>query len=193
MATGHPRPLPGYPTTLALYPVSVRRIRAGGIGFLQIPPRDGHPCLALRFGPSPPAEDLHLLKQNIPGTQKKLPLSLGKRERMRKQQGKPSRNRPRTIPESRRWRPFWGAATRGRTGSSPAHPFGNLATIVPRTLGRSAQGAMAHGFASPPHGGFALSRMKGVAIQARREGLPPKPPQYLAASLLCNSRLQLGI
>src|SRR6185369_541846 len=55
--------------SLALYPVSVRRIRVGGIGFLQIPPRGGHPCLALRFGPSPPAEDLHLLKQNIPGTQ----------------------------------------------------------------------------------------------------------------------------
>jgi len=45
MAIRHPRLMPGYPTTLALYPVSVRRIRVGGIGFLQIPSRDGHPCL----------------------------------------------------------------------------------------------------------------------------------------------------
>src|SRR5207249_1939254 len=44
-----------------------------GIGFLQIPPRDGHPCLALRFGPSPPAEDLHLLRHNMPGAQKEHP------------------------------------------------------------------------------------------------------------------------
>ncbi len=73
MAIRRPRPLPGYPTTWALYPVSVRRIRVGGIGFLQIPPRDGHPCLALRFGPSPPAEDLHLLRHNMPGAQKKTP------------------------------------------------------------------------------------------------------------------------
>src|SRR6266508_5716947 len=71
MATGHPRPLPGYPTAWALYPVSVRRIRVGGIGFLQIPPRGGHPCLAFRFGPSPPAEDFHLLTHNIPGAQQK--------------------------------------------------------------------------------------------------------------------------
>src|ERR1043165_5176975 len=49
MTIGHPRPLPGYPTTLALYPVSVRRVRVGGVGFLRIPSRDGHPCLALRF------------------------------------------------------------------------------------------------------------------------------------------------
>ena len=28
MTFGHPRPLPGYPTTPALYPVSVRRLRA---------------------------------------------------------------------------------------------------------------------------------------------------------------------
>src|SRR5262249_6430689 len=33
----------------------------GGIGFLQIPPRGGHPCLALRFRSSRPAEDFHLL------------------------------------------------------------------------------------------------------------------------------------
>ena len=57
---GPPRPLPGYPTAPALYPVSVRRVRGNGIGFLQIPPRGGHPCLALRFRSSRPAEDLHL-------------------------------------------------------------------------------------------------------------------------------------
>jgi len=45
MTIGPPRPLPGYPTTLALYPVSVRRVRVGGIGFLRIPSRDRHPCL----------------------------------------------------------------------------------------------------------------------------------------------------
>jgi hypothetical protein len=32
-----------------------------GLSFLQIPPRGGHPCLALRFRSSRPAEDLHLL------------------------------------------------------------------------------------------------------------------------------------
>src|SRR5262249_36082155 len=32
-----------------------------GLGFLQIPPHGGHPCLALRFRSSRPAEDLHLL------------------------------------------------------------------------------------------------------------------------------------
>src|SRR5688572_15035239 len=78
MAIRRPRPLPGYLTTLALYPVSVRRIRVGGIGFLQIPSRDGHPCLALRFGPSPPAEDLHLLTHNMPGTHE--PRALPKRQ-----------------------------------------------------------------------------------------------------------------
>src|SRR5205807_7757 len=62
MTFGLLRPLPDYPTTPALYPVSVRRIRGYGIGFLQIPPRGGHPCLALRFRSSRPAEDLHLLE-----------------------------------------------------------------------------------------------------------------------------------
>lgn len=70
MSIGHARPLPGYPTTPALYPVSVRRVRLGGIGFLPIPPRDGHPCLALRFRSSRPAEDLYLLIHDMPGTQK---------------------------------------------------------------------------------------------------------------------------
>ena len=62
MTFGRLRPLPDYPTTPALYPVSVRRIRVYGIGFLQIPPPGGHPCLALRFRSSRPAEDLHLLE-----------------------------------------------------------------------------------------------------------------------------------
>src|SRR5262245_26454287 len=30
MTIGRPRPLPGYPTTLALYPISVRRVRVQG-------------------------------------------------------------------------------------------------------------------------------------------------------------------
>ena len=44
MTTGRPRPSPGCPTKLAFYPVSVRRVRVLPLGFLQIPPRDGHPC-----------------------------------------------------------------------------------------------------------------------------------------------------
>src|SRR5437667_7256880 len=40
-------PVPGRVTrtTLALYPLAVRRVRDFVISFLQIPPRDGHPCL----------------------------------------------------------------------------------------------------------------------------------------------------
>jgi len=40
-------PVPGRVTraTLAWYPVAVRRVRDFVISFLQIPPRDGHPCL----------------------------------------------------------------------------------------------------------------------------------------------------
>jgi hypothetical protein len=64
-------PLPADPTTPALYPVPVRRLPTGGFGFLQIPPRDGHPCLALRFRSPRPAEDFHLLIRNVPGTQEK--------------------------------------------------------------------------------------------------------------------------
>ena len=56
-----------------------------------------------------------------------------------------------------------------------------------RTLRARPRGFKAHGFASPLFSGFALSRMKGVAIQARRESLPPKPPQNLATSLLATT------
>src|SRR5437016_4144666 len=42
---GHPVPGRVTHTTLALYPLPVRRIRDFVISFLQIPPRDGHPCL----------------------------------------------------------------------------------------------------------------------------------------------------
>jgi len=40
-------PVPGRVThtTLAWYPLPVRQIRDFVIGFLQIPPCDGHPCL----------------------------------------------------------------------------------------------------------------------------------------------------
>jgi len=40
-------PVPGRVThtTLALYPFPLRRVRDFAISFLQIPPRDGHPCL----------------------------------------------------------------------------------------------------------------------------------------------------
>jgi hypothetical protein len=41
---------------------------ARGFGFLQIPPRDGHPCRTLRFRSPRPAEDFHLLNRPMPGT-----------------------------------------------------------------------------------------------------------------------------
>ena len=56
-------------------PVPVRRHPTGGFGFLQIPPRDGHSCLALRFRSPRPAEDFHLLKRNMPGTQRTKPMT----------------------------------------------------------------------------------------------------------------------
>src|ERR1700693_1415912 len=60
---GRPRPLPGYPTAPALYPVSVRRLRALASGFLPPPPRGDAVAFGLRF-PSPGlAEDCHLLHQ----------------------------------------------------------------------------------------------------------------------------------
>jgi hypothetical protein len=46
MTIGLPRPWPGDPSCKGLNPLPVRRIRDFVIGFLQIPPRDGHPCLA---------------------------------------------------------------------------------------------------------------------------------------------------
>ena len=55
---GPPRPMPGHPTTLAFYPVSVRRVRTVVIGFHRhpqrrlIPPYVGHPCLDGRFLPT---------------------------------------------------------------------------------------------------------------------------------------------
>jgi hypothetical protein len=71
---------------------------------------------------------------------------------------------------------------RGRTGSSPAHPFGSLAT---------SSGTEAHGFAPPPYDGFALSRMKGVVIRARHQGLPTIVATK-AGNLVCcsNSRMR---
>ena len=47
-----------------------------------------------------------------------------------------------------------------------------------------AQKVKAHGFASPSFDGFALSRMKGVAIQARRFGLPQNCRQNRQLRLL---------
>src|SRR5579872_5892801 len=56
-------PVPGRVThpTLALYPLPVRRIRDFVIGFLQIPPRDWHPCLYGWFRSSRSIGDLHPL------------------------------------------------------------------------------------------------------------------------------------
>ena len=55
--------MPGCPDQPASYPVPVRRDIVYVIGFLQIPPRDGHPCLDLRFRSLRSSEDFHLLKQ----------------------------------------------------------------------------------------------------------------------------------
>src|SRR5579864_339270 len=60
MRIGRPRPLPRYPACPALYPVSVRRVRALAIGSLQTPPRGGRPDLASRFRSSRSAENFHL-------------------------------------------------------------------------------------------------------------------------------------
>src|ERR1035438_7678283 len=46
---------------MASYPVSVRRVRDFVIGFLQIPPRDGHPCLDGWFRSSRSMGDFHPL------------------------------------------------------------------------------------------------------------------------------------
>ena len=61
MTTGRPSLLPRYPHRQP-DPISVRQVRSYSIGFLQIPPRDGHPCLALCFRSSRYTEDFHLHK-----------------------------------------------------------------------------------------------------------------------------------
>jgi hypothetical protein len=64
------------------------------------------------------------------------------------------------------------AVVAGLTGSSPyVQPFGSPAATRDRHFDRPAK---ARGFAPPAFADFALSRMKGVVIQARRRGLPPK-------------------
>src|SRR5205814_2287511 len=102
-------------------------------------------------------------------------------------QGKPERNRLRgpwivRIPQPsprRRER----AEIRGRTGISPVHPFGSVATFPTESLlrrerqtGNPAQKVKAHRFASHLFRWFALSRMKGVAIQAMTFRLAPILP-----------------
>src|ERR1700722_13240381 len=46
---------------LASYPLAVRRLRDFAISFLQIPPRDGHPCLDGWFRSLRSMGDLHPL------------------------------------------------------------------------------------------------------------------------------------
>src|SRR5580704_9524401 len=46
---------------LASYPLAVRRLRDFAINFLQIPPRDGHPCLDGWFRSLRSMGDLHPL------------------------------------------------------------------------------------------------------------------------------------
>src|ERR1035438_4039720 len=48
----------------ALYPLPVRRIRDFVISFLQIPPRDGHPCLDGWFRSLRSMGDFHPLNAN---------------------------------------------------------------------------------------------------------------------------------
>src|SRR5262245_41540361 len=55
------------------------------------------------------------------------------------------------------------------------HPFGRAALWLATPL----QSCL---FASPPRGGFALSRMKGVLARARRPRSPPPPARKLTAA-----------
>src|ERR1039457_4238982 len=75
MTIGHP--LPGRVThaTLALYPLPVRRIRDFVISFLQIPPRDGHPCLDGWFRSLRSIGGLHPLKTTSYSTHQAIRLS----------------------------------------------------------------------------------------------------------------------
>src|SRR5450631_789614 len=59
-------PVPGRVThaALASYPLPVRRIRDFVISFLQIPPRDGHPCLDGWFRSLRSIGDFHPLNAN---------------------------------------------------------------------------------------------------------------------------------
>src|SRR5262249_38063466 len=50
----------GLPHRVGLVSGSCSSSPSSGLSFLQIPPHDGHPCLASRFRSSRPAEDLHL-------------------------------------------------------------------------------------------------------------------------------------
>src|SRR5579862_9242474 len=70
-----------------------------------------------------------------------------------------------------------GRAIHQSTPSAAWQPFQTDAKIS-----HLAQKVKAHGFASPSFDGFALSRMKGVAIQARQKRLAPKSSPKLTAS-----------
>jgi hypothetical protein len=64
-------PVPGWVThaAKAFYPLPVRRVRDFVIGFLQIPPRGGHPCLDGWFRSSRPMGDFHPLNANASHTE----------------------------------------------------------------------------------------------------------------------------
>jgi hypothetical protein len=94
---------------------------------------------------------------------------------MLKKQGKPERNWVFANPRIGEPVPRHSVTcfpVRGRTGYSPVHPFCSLAAAAELTV--------AHGFASPPYGGFAFSGMNGVVIRAGRPGLPAESPPRLA-------------
>ena len=61
MTIGLPRPWPGDPRCCRPHPIPVRRIHNFVISFLQIPPRDGHPCLDGWFRSSQSMGDFHPL------------------------------------------------------------------------------------------------------------------------------------
>src|SRR5262245_35548925 len=89
---------------------------------------------------------------------------------------------------------LWKSGHPGTDGLFASPPLRQPGNHEPTDAPHPPQGFKAHGFASPLFSGFALSRMKGVAIQARREDLPPKPPQKLTASFACtNSRSRFGL
>lgn len=61
------------PTSTGLASDSCSSSPSSDISFLQIPPRDGHPCLVSRFLPQRPAEELNLLHTKKHAWQTKKP------------------------------------------------------------------------------------------------------------------------
>jgi hypothetical protein len=91
-----------------------------------------------------------------------------------------ARNRPRTVPEPGRCRPFRERhlGTDGLFTGPPLRQPGSLELTGP--IMSPSQIFETHGFASPSCDGFALSRMKGVWSRRDATACPAEPPQKLA-------------